>query len=139
MFKGREVALLIELTTGCLRNYRKSIQQLRLSILGRLRDFQYIFAVIYEALSSLNATESREHLPSGIASSTSRSKPRSSEVGTGFDSAIVSAMVSNSSPVSLMPMPEQGFFFFPPGCSAKNILRPRVSDPGKNITDPNPT
>ena len=32
--------------TGCLRNYRK----LRLSVLGRLRELQYIFAVIYETL-----------------------------------------------------------------------------------------
>ena len=33
--------------TGCLRNYRKSILLFRLSVLGRLRDLQYIFAVMY--------------------------------------------------------------------------------------------
>ena len=32
--------------TGCLRNYRKYILLLRLSVLGMLRDFQYIFAVM---------------------------------------------------------------------------------------------
>ena len=37
--------------TGCLRNYRKSILLLRLSVLGRLRDFQYMFALIHGTLS----------------------------------------------------------------------------------------
>ena len=37
--------------TGCLVNYRKSILLLRVSVLGRLRDLQYIFAVINGTLS----------------------------------------------------------------------------------------
>ena len=36
--------------TGCLRNYRK--YKLCTSVLGRLRDLQYIFAVIYETRST---------------------------------------------------------------------------------------
>ena len=39
---------------GCPRNYRNSILYLRTSVLGRLRDFQYIFAVIYETLCKLD-------------------------------------------------------------------------------------
>ena len=35
--------------TGCLRNYRKSILLLLTSVLGRLRDLPYIFAVTYES------------------------------------------------------------------------------------------
>ena len=42
--------LSLSLSTGCLRNYRKSKLQLRTSVLGRLRDLQYIFTVIYETL-----------------------------------------------------------------------------------------
>ena len=38
--------------TGCLRNYRISILLLRLSVLGRLRDLQYIFPVIYRTPST---------------------------------------------------------------------------------------
>ena len=41
------------LHTGCLRNSRKSILQLRISVLGRLRDLQYIFAVIYGTLCTI--------------------------------------------------------------------------------------
>ena len=36
--------------TGCLRNCRKSVLQLRTSVLGRLRNLQYIFTVIYKTL-----------------------------------------------------------------------------------------
>ena len=39
--------------TTFVRCYHKSILQLRTSVLGRLRDFQYIFAVIYETLCTL--------------------------------------------------------------------------------------
>ena len=38
------------LDTGCLRNYRKSILYLHISVLGRLRDLHYIFAVLYGML-----------------------------------------------------------------------------------------
>ena len=34
----------------CLKNYRKSVLQLRTSVMGRLRDLEYIFAVTYETL-----------------------------------------------------------------------------------------
>ena len=43
--------------TGCLRSYRKSILHLRISILGRLRDLQYTFSVIYGTLSIASGTE----------------------------------------------------------------------------------
>ena len=36
--------------TGCLRNYRKYILYLLTSVLGRLHDLKYIFAVTYETL-----------------------------------------------------------------------------------------
>ena len=38
-------------STGCLRNYRKSILLLCISTLGRLRDLQFIFALIYRTPS----------------------------------------------------------------------------------------
>ena len=37
----------IEPGTGCLRNYRKSVLSLRISVLGSLRNLQYIFADRY--------------------------------------------------------------------------------------------
>ena len=38
-------------STGCPRNYRKSVLQFCVFVLGRLRDLQYIFAVTYGAPS----------------------------------------------------------------------------------------
>ena len=49
----RNIYINICIYTGCLRNYRKAILQLRTSVLGRLRDLQYIFAVIYEICNNL--------------------------------------------------------------------------------------
>ena len=43
----------IEPGTGCLRNYRKSVLSLRISVLGRFLDLKYIFAVIYGTPSSM--------------------------------------------------------------------------------------
>ena len=44
--KGDEVIIMILGASEI--NYCKSILQLRLSVLGRWRDLQYIFAVVYE-------------------------------------------------------------------------------------------
>ena len=43
--------------TGYHRNCRKSLFQLRKSVLGRLRDLQYMFAVIYETLRAILVPE----------------------------------------------------------------------------------
>merc|ERR1740128_940289 len=40
-----------------LRNYHKSILLLRASVLGRLRDLQYIFAVTYETLCTCKISQ----------------------------------------------------------------------------------
>ena len=41
--------------TGCLRNYRKSILQLRVSVLGTLRALKYIFAVVHGTRSKIDS------------------------------------------------------------------------------------
>ena len=55
--------------TGCLRNYRKSILYLRTSVLGRLRDLQYIFAITYETLCTFRGPGSRVSDPGVLVGS----------------------------------------------------------------------
>ena len=54
LYKEVGATLFDLLHTGCLRNFRKPILLLRVSVLGRMRDLQYVFAVIYGTLSTSN-------------------------------------------------------------------------------------